>query len=97
MCADKSDGFNSTLWKAQHGKHERHNPRGKMIVSLEKNHLRPGMMRAEVHALLGEPDQKRGTSDVYNLGASPVGVDFEYYVLEYDSAERLSKFWLTRG
>ena len=91
-----SGAFDSKIWKEQRGKNERKNPRIEMVIELGKRHLRKGMTRAEVHALLGEPDQKHGTSDVYELGASPVGVDFEYYILDYEN-ELLSNFRITRS
>jgi hypothetical protein len=92
-----SGNFDSKIWKEQYKKHETKNPRGWMVVDLKEHHLREGMTHAEVRLLLGEPDQKRGTSDVYNLGISPVGVDFEYFVLEYDNGGLLAKFYTQRG
>ena len=92
-----SGGFDSKAWQAQRGKHERDNPRAGMVVPLTRDHLRAGMRRAEVKALLGEPDQRRGQSDVYELGVSPVGVDEEYFVVEYDSDGKVTQFRVSRG
>jgi hypothetical protein len=91
------DNFDSEVWKAQSGFHENKNPRNGMVVSLKKYHLFEGMMQVEVYALLGEPDSKRNSKDVYYLGVSPWGIDFEYLELEYDSELMLVRINTTQG
>jgi hypothetical protein len=44
--------------------------RGQMSLDLIRNHLRAGMTRAQVRALLGAPDVL-GDSDTYTIGAAP--------------------------
>jgi hypothetical protein len=86
------DAFDASVWKEQRGNYEYDNPRVWMTVSLRERHLRKGMTRTDVHALLGVPDQETDTTDTYYLGRSPVGIKFELYVLSYDDENRLADF-----
>jgi hypothetical protein len=92
-----SGNFNSQLWIAQYGKNERNNPRSGMVVALERNVLQKGMRRLEVRAILGKPEQIRHNIDVYDLGASPFGVDYEQYFIEYDKEDKVVKFFIQRS
>jgi hypothetical protein len=77
-------GFDTALWKAQHGRDEAlENPRTSMVGPLIEDRLKAGMSRAEVLELLGPPEFQRNDSDYYTLGRSPYGVDYEYLVVHY--------------
>ena len=89
--------FDAEQWKALRGSTARNNPRVGMVVELQEKHLRQGMSREEVQKLLGEPDQRRDTSEVYELGASPFGPSYEYFVIDYDGAGKVTQFHVTRG
>jgi hypothetical protein len=91
----QSNGFDSKTWQAQRGV-EKNNTRGRMLGALDK-YLRVGMPRAEVQLLLGPPDHSEADRDVYELGRSPVGVDFESYVIQYDSAGKVTQFRISRS
>lgn len=89
--------FDAALWQAQRGSDALDNPRVGQVVALERHHLRAGMPRTQVIELLGEPDRSRPGMDAYKLGASPVGVDFETYVVEYDAQEQMTRFGIRRS
>ncbi|MCP3057697.1 hypothetical protein LXT21_02780 [Myxococcus sp. K38C18041901] len=89
--------FDSEQWKAQRGSGADKNPRVGMVVALKQHHLREGMSREDVHTLLGEPEQRRGTSEVYELGVSPVGVSYEYFIIDFDAQDRVTRFRVTRS
>lgn len=89
--------FDADLWRAQRGSDALDNPRVRQIVALERRHMRAQMPRAEVIALLGEPDRSRPGTHIYTLGASPVGVDFETYVIQYDPLARVADFGIRRS
>ncbi len=91
-----SGSFDSAKWKAERGNTSHKNPRIGMVSGVE-GLLRVGMTREEVVALPGEPDDKKPEKFTYDLGASPVAVDFEYFVLEFDGAGKLTKFRTEQG
>lgn len=91
-----ADDFDAALWRSYRNSTAESSPRAGMLTDLEVNHLRVGMAQAEAEALLGPPDFIDGRKAVYNLGASPYGVDYEAYVLDYDQASRLAGFYLRR-
>lgn len=76
-------GFDAELWRAQAGSTARDNPRAGQLAALEAGVLRQGMPRADVHRVLGEPDRQQPDADVYAIGASPMGISFESYRIEY--------------
>lgn len=83
-CSDMSESdFDAAIWQSQKGSLERDNPRAGMIAALEKYHIRVGMKREQVRDLLGEPDKTLDHADIYDIGASPVGVDLETYRITY--------------
>jgi hypothetical protein len=96
--ATTAGSFDSERWKAQRNSAARENPRAGMLGNL-KDRLRPGMTRDEVVALLGEPEakEKEDTRYVYDLGASAFGVDYEYYVVEFDADGKVVRHAMTRG
>lgn len=89
-------GFDSDKWKALRSSTERDNPRSRMLGDLKKE-LRQGMTRDAVVALLGEPEIKEGARYVYAIGASAFGVDYEYFVIEFDAGGNLLRHSITRG
>jgi outer membrane protein assembly factor BamE (lipoprotein component of BamABCDE complex) len=91
--------FDSNQWKALQNSTARDNPRAGMISDLQKRVLRTGMTRAELIALLGEPDltESEGNRYVYEIGTSAFGVDYEYFVIEFDSAGKLLRHSIRRG
>ena len=97
VSTSRKGGFDAEQWKAQRGSTARNNPRVGMVVELQEKHLREGMSRAEVQQLLGEPDSRQGANEVYELGASPFGASFEYFVIEYDSTGKVTQLRITRS
>lgn len=97
MGCQMTDSFDASLWRAQHGSTERDNPRSGLVVALERDHLRAGMARSEVIALLGQPERQTARRDQYALGVSPYGIDYEYYVIDYDDNDRVATFSLKRS
>ena len=89
------DGFDSAGWKQVRGSTARDNPRSAMVPAL-KTKLKPGMARAEVVDLLGQPETEKGGRLTYNLGVSTYGIDYEYYVIELDG-DRVKSFGMRRG
>lgn len=93
-----SKPFEAQAWRAQRGSTAHDNPRVFMVVPLERDgHLREGMARAEVLDLLGPPDRATARNDQYRLGASPVGVDYETYVIDYNEVDQVLRFQVRRG
>jgi hypothetical protein len=91
-----ANSFDSSKWKALRNSSERDNPRSRMLGDLKKE-LKPGMTQAEVVALLGEPETKEGARYIYAIGASAFGVDYEYFVVEFDANGKLLRHSITRG
>jgi hypothetical protein len=89
-------GFDSAKWKALRSSTERENPRSRMVSKLQQE-LRTGMTQDEVVALLGEPEIKEGARYVYSIGASPFGVDYEYFVVEFGADGKVLRHMITRG
>src|SRR5262249_51200547 len=88
--------FDSDKWKALRSSTARNNPRAGMVSDLQPQ-LRPGMTRDEVVTLLGEPEVKEGARYVYSIGTSAFGVDYEYFVVEFDADGKLLRHMITRG
>ena len=89
--------FDSALWKAQYKKYQRDNPRIGMVPDLEREVLHKRMSREVVREILGRPEQVRENADLYDLGVSPFGVDYEQYVIEYDQENKVVNFFISRG
>ncbi|MBD2068845.1 hypothetical protein H6F93_15155 [Leptolyngbya sp. FACHB-671] len=90
-------GFDADLWKAQHKKNKRDNPRIVMVPALEREVLREGMSREMVREILGLPEQIQENVDLYDLGISPYGFDYEQYAIVYDRENKLVEFSIRRG
>ena len=94
-CSMQTDTFDSAQWKSQRGVAALDNKRGGMVDKLEAN-VRVGMSRAEVVALLGEPDSGKETGvEKYMLGLA-MGPDEQYYEIRYSEGKveslRLGQF-----
>jgi len=78
-------GFDATDWKAQHDEDfDGDNPRAGMVGELQRDHLVEGLPRDEVHDLLGPPESVLGDTDLYELGRSATGVDYEQLAIVYE-------------
>lgn len=79
----QKDSFDANTWKAQRGVSAKDNKRIDMVPKLEAS-VRVGMPRADVIALLGEPDSHNRETDAdrYFLGL-PLGPDEQYYEIRY--------------
>lgn len=77
--------FDAGVWRAQRGSEAlmQRNPRGDMASELMAEHLQQGTARDEVRALLGPPEFVDGDADVYELGRSAYGVDYEQLAITY--------------
>jgi hypothetical protein len=77
--------FNRERWRAQHNSDALmdRNPRGNMASELIMEHLPQGMAREQVRALLGPPEFVDGGVEVYELGRSAYGVDYEQLAIVY--------------
>ena len=83
-----SMGFDATVWKAQRDEDfEGDNPRAGMVGELQRNHLVEGTPRERIHDLLGPPESVRGETDLYELGRSATGVDYEQLAIVYEDDE----------
>ncbi|MGO1001257.1 hypothetical protein [Lysobacter sp. CA196] len=92
-----SSNFDAELWREQRGSDALDNPRVEQVVPLEEGgHIREGMRRVEVAELLGPPDRSTLRNDYYELGASPFGVHFERYAIEYNDLDQVVRFDIER-
>ncbi len=91
----QTPAFDSQAWQSQRGADPQQNRRGTMVEAVE-GVVRAGMTRAEVVALLGEPDSADPGTDIYELGVSPVGIDEEYYEVGYEDGRVSSHGWRRR-
>ena len=89
--------FDSTLWKAQYNQFNRDNPRSGMTPTLEREVLQIGISQETVREILGPPEEAQDNMDLYDLGASPFGIDYEQYVIEYDNEKKVVRFFIRRG
>ena len=89
--------FDSAKWKAQQDSTARNNPRAGMIGDLQQRVLQVGMTREQVVVLLGKPDTTEGNRYVYDIGTSAFGVDYEFFVVEFDGEGKLLRHSITRG
>jgi hypothetical protein len=77
--------FDPDVWKAQRDEDfDGDNPRAGMVGELRREHLVEGTPRERVHDLLGPPESVRGDSDLYELGRSATGVDYEQLAVVYE-------------
>ncbi len=84
--------FDAELWRTA-DTNEQDNPRCLMQRDLEQNHLKLGMTKAEVAALLGELEEREQTTSYYLGFCSPFGVDAVALGLEFGSDDKLSRIY----
>ncbi|WP_425257821.1 hypothetical protein ACPOLB_20160 [Rubrivivax sp. RP6-9] len=89
--------FDRQRWAAGHGQYDAPNPRAGMVAALRERHLRVGMPRADVRALLGIPDASAPQRDTWFLGRSGVGPSIETWVVEYGPDGQVLHFGLARS
>jgi hypothetical protein len=84
--------FDSVAWKNLRGDLDPDNPRAHMIRDLLNNHLREGMLSAEVVTLLGNPDDgSTKQHSEYILGMwSGFRMDYDVLEIDFDSTGRVS-------
>ena len=67
-----------------------------MVKSLETDHLKVGMDRTDVIALLGEGDYRRSPSGLaYCL--QPSAIDYYYFEVIFDRNEKVAKFQVVQS
>lgn len=91
-----SSSFDTAQWEAAKNDPPTRNRRARQVSALMKT-LRAGMPRSEVLQLLGPPDQQRTSSDLYELGVAPLGIDDEWFKVQYDEQGLVVQFGQTRG
>lgn len=91
-----AEGFDGTKWKSLQGSRARDNPRAGMVSQVEER-LKAGMTRAEVVQLLGTPEIDDDRRFTYSLGTSAFGVDYEYFIVEFDEEGRVLRHAVRRG
>lgn len=86
--------FEAGLWKGYDNFPSQENPRTSMLRDLEANHLKPGMTRAQVVALLGPPSDtldrvaNGGYYLTYSLGGYKRSFGYSYYQVYFDASGR---------
>lgn len=90
-------GFDAQRWAGEKGKYEVANLRAGMVSELRDKHLRVGMPREAVRALLGAPDADGPQRDTWFLGRSTVGPSIETWVVDYGADGRVVHFGLMRS
>lgn len=87
-----SIAFDTNFWRTADTS-ERDNPRCLIQRDLEQNHLEIGTSKADIIALLGEPESDEQTTSYYLGFCNPLGIDAVALGLEFDSQGRLSKIY----
>jgi hypothetical protein len=87
-----SIAFDANLWRTANTS-KQNNPRCLMQRDLKQNHLKLGMTKAEVTALLGEPRDDDQTTSYYLGFCNPFGVDAVALGLEFDSQDKLTRVY----
>jgi outer membrane protein assembly factor BamE (lipoprotein component of BamABCDE complex) len=88
--------FDKDRWAAEAQAKPSENKRSLMTKDLEKR-LRQGMSEDEIIALMGQPDSRRDTRFIYNLGTPGFGVDYDHYVIEFDANHKVTRYFTDRG
>jgi DNA-directed RNA polymerase subunit RPC12/RpoP len=60
--------FDRVVWQSHTNDPSPENPRSQMLGDLQRQHLRIGMTKQQVHHLLGSPEQQTVTTDIYRVG-----------------------------
>lgn len=88
--------FDKARWAAETKAKPSQNRRSLMTDDLGKR-LRTGMSEAEIVELMGPPDSRRDRRLIYNLGMPGFGVDYDHYVVEFDAAGKVTRYYTDRG
>jgi len=75
--------FDREVWQANTNDTTPENPRLQMLGDLQRQHLKIGMTKQQVHHLLGSPDQQTATTDIYQVGTAWLSLDPTYMELRY--------------
>lgn len=97
-CGDMGDAeaFDARQWREGERDSAFYARRHRMVDALLAGPLQPGMSRADLLALLGEPDDRSGGRFYYTLGSS-YGADVDYLVIAFDAQDRVASAQITRG
>ena len=88
--------YDRERWVAEKSAKASENRRSLMVKDI-KRRLHVGMTKLEVVDLLGQPDGTRGNVFSYELGMPGFGVDYEYFLIEFDAAERVTRWRVEQG
>lgn len=88
--------FNKDVWIAQAAVKPSENRRSSMVGDLSSR-LKPGMSEDEVVDMMGAPESRSSGRFVYSLGMPGFGVDYETFVVEFDPAGKLTRFFTSQG
>lgn len=89
--------FDRAAWATGRGDDSGRNPRGSLVGALRSSGaVNPGTPRAQVRALLGEPENVDGAREMYSLGTG-YGASLEYFSVEYDAEGRVARASVRRG
>lgn len=91
-----SQGFDAEQWRAGQRDAAFYERRHHMAGELIDKHLKPGLSREQVLALLGPPDDRSGGVLRYTLGSS-YGADIDYLTIRFDERDRLKSAAVTHG
>ena len=83
--------FDRTVWDQGRGNYGDRNPRLNMVSAAEEAGLVEGRARADVLALLGEPDATRPGRDQWYLGRSDLSPDYQRLVVTYDAGGQVAE------
>lgn len=93
-CKDRS-AFDTDVWKADADCPDGSDRRSLMTNDLEQAHLRLGMTKEDVFALLGEPEIREDATFIYCLGRGLI--DFDSYYIGFDAENRIKSFRQVQG
>lgn len=89
--------FDKAAWAAERGNYEGASRRSAMVSQLDDAGIAPGASRETVRAQLGEPDSSGPAADIYFLGRSATGPNFEVYRIDYDAQGKVRTAQVQRG
>lgn len=88
--------YDRDRWVAEKSAKPGENRRSMMVSDIGR-HLRAGMTKRDVVDLLGQPDGNGEFRFSYDLGTPGYGVDYEYFIVEFDPDERVTRWRVERG
>jgi hypothetical protein len=93
-CGSASVAFDKEKWASGKGSLTVENPRGKMVSDAEEAGVKVGATRANIRALLGEPDGKGPRGDSWALGFANYSMDPQNFVVDYDENDIATKVYI---